>query len=78
MKPRIIAGYTLKMAEAPMSLKPRKVVDYVCDDVGSDAYERNEGNKRKENLDKTFYAIAHCHRESKMLLRAIKSRMMTL
>ena len=54
MKPRITASYIFKMVQGPMSLKPRKVADYVCDEVGGDTCVRKEGSRRKKNLTIIF------------------------
>ena len=66
------------MAEALMSLRPRKVIDYACDEVGNVTYVRKEGSRGKKKRDNYFYAIIHCYRESIRLSRATKSRMTTL
>ena len=47
------------MAEGLMSLRPRKVVDYVCDEVDSDAFMRKEGSRGKKKREKNFYAVAY-------------------
>ena len=62
IKPRITASYIFKMAEGPTSHKPRKVVDYFCDEVGSDIYVRKEGSRGKKIRDNNVYAIAYCYR----------------
>ena len=66
------------MAEDPMSLRPRKVLHYACDEIGSDTYLRKEGNRGKKKRENNFFAVAHCYRGSKRLPRAIKSRMVML
>ena len=77
MKLRIIASYSFKMVEGPMVLKPRKVADYVCDEVVSDTYVRKEGNREKKNCDNNFYVIDHCYRVSHRLPRTIEYKITT-
>ena len=50
MKPRITAGQIFKMAEGPMSLRPRNVVDCACDNVGTDTHIRKKEAEERKNL----------------------------
>ena len=50
MKLCITASLILKMAEGPISFRPRKVVDYACDEVGCDTYVRKEGGRGNKKV----------------------------
>ena len=72
-KPRITVSLIFKIAEGPMLLKPRKLADYVCDEVCNDTFVRKEGSRGKKNRGNDLYAIVHCYCESKRLRHTIKS-----